>query len=437
MLVLVVAFAVLLAATLATVYRRARTHLDEELGARLRAIALGAAHAVELAGAERDTLTAGDLALGVVPLLVATRDENDLSNVLVTTADGTTLVDLAEHARPGEPNPLLELDFAAVTLARNGVAAATSLYRAGDVFMKSAYAPVFDRDGDVVALVGVEAGAAFFDDLRDLRRAIGLVALTSLAGVVLLGGVVVRRTRSLERARAAAWRNEHLAGMGRMVANVAHEIRNPLSIIRTAASRMKRTGEADPELLDDIVSEVDDLNRILTGYLEFARGEGAVQREPVAARRAVERSVAAVAHEASARGVRVEVDVDADLTMDVDERRVRQALINVILNAVQVSPRDGVVRVSARAAGRSVVLEVADDGPGIPPERLSDVTRPFFTTRADGSGLGLSVVDAVVRAHGGRLRIHSEPGRGTRVHMEFPRANIAASPTRESNGCAS
>ncbi len=422
---LVAAFLVVLTAATLAVYRRARTHLDDELGARLRAIALGVAHAVEIArpgATDADSLVDVTLAARVLPVLVATRDENDLANVLLATPDGRTLVDLARHAARGEPDPLLDLDFAAVALARNGVAAATTLYRAGDVFMKSAYAPVFDERGDVVALVGVEAGAGFFDELRDLRHAIGLVSATSMIVVLVLGAVVIRRTRSLERALAAAWRNEQLAGMGRMAANIAHEIRNPLSIIRTAATRMRRTGRVEPELIDDIVTEVDDLNQILTGYLEFARGEESARRETVAARRVVERSIAAAAHEAARRDVRIEPDVEDGVALHVDERRVRQALINVLLNAVQASPPGGIVHVEARRAGRRVRLDVADAGPGIARERLGDVTRPFYTTRADGSGLGLSVVEAVVRAHDGRLIIDSEPGRGTRVTLVLPAA---------------
>ncbi len=414
-----VAFIVLLNGTTFFLYQRARSHLDNELGARLRSTAAGVAHALELAAP--DSIDAGGLSPRLLQTLYLVRDENDLSDVVIMTPDGVTIVDLAGYATAGEINPLVDIDFAAVALARSGVSSHTGLYRAGTIYMKSAYAPVTAPDGSVTGLVGVEAGAAFFNELRGLRRMILAISGASLAVVVVLGFVFFRLSRSLDRAQAAALHNENLAAMGRMVANIAHEVRNPLSIIRTSAARIRRRHGISDEALDYIIEEVDSLNDVLTGYLEFAREPSDARRAPVSAHAVLRRAAEAVRESANERGVRIVPPAGNDATLAGNERRIRQAVLNVLINAVQASNPGDSVRIHLDGNDTSVDIVVQDTGCGIAPEDIPEVTRPFFTRRADGSGLGLNIVETIVREHAGALAIDSRPGEGTTVRLRFPR----------------
>jgi len=413
------AFVILLNGTTFVLYRRAQAHLDHELGARLRAAAAGAAHAMELG--TTDSTGTGEYSPRLLRTLYSVRDENELSNVVVMSPAGITWIDLAGYADPGTTNPLVDIDYSAIALARSGVTSHTGLYRSGAVYMKSAYAPVFDDGGNVVALVGVEAGAAFFDELRGLRRLILVISTTSLGVAGILALVFFRQSRSLDRALAAAFHNENLAAMGRMAANIAHEVRNPLSIIRTSAARIRRRGRIDNEALDYIVEEVDALNEILTGYLDFATNPGSLQNDEASVNEVIQRSIAAATSEAHDRHVNIVEPGGDDLVITGDGRRIRQAVLNVILNAVQATEPGGSVEVTTAASPDGVEINVRDCGCGIAPSDLSEVTRPFFTRRAGGSGLGLNIVDTIVREHNGTLKIDSEPGSGTTVSLRFPR----------------
>lgn len=412
-------FLVVLNITTYALYRRARTHLDEELGQRLRAIATVLAHTVEIT--VPDSLTTASAGANLYEILVPVSSENLLSNIVLLTPDGTTILDLAGYSEPGEHSPFVDLDFGAVALARSGIAAWTDLYRAGDVYMKSAYAPVRSPSGEVAGIVGVEAGAGFFAELRGLSGVIVSISMGSLIVVAVLGIVFFRQSRSLDRAEEAMIRQENLASMGRMVANIAHEIRNPLSIIRASADRLARRHGIDDEALTYITEEVDDLDRILTGYLEFARADGAGERAPQSGLRILRRSLLAAHTEAGERGVTLEEALpEDDVHIMGDANRLRQAVLNVLVNAIQATEGGGSVTVSLGRRGQRAVIEVSDTGHGIDAKDLGRVTDPFYTTRVDGSGLGLSVVRAVVEEHGGSLDIDSTPGSGTRVTMTFP-----------------
>jgi signal transduction histidine kinase len=228
-----VLFLVVLNFTTFTLYRRAKAHLDNQLGARLGAVASGLAHAIE--ATEPDSLSESSLGARLLTMLHLSATEYDLSNVVVLTLEGLTVFDLQEFSKPGEPNPFIDLDFSAVTLARSGIPAYTNLYKSGDVYMKSAYAPILSGEDEVIGILGVEAGASFFDELRELTRAIALLIGISMVAVVAIGWVFYRQTVALDRAQAAVIRKENLATIGRMVASIAHDIRNPLSIINASA----------------------------------------------------------------------------------------------------------------------------------------------------------------------------------------------------------
>lgn len=417
--VFLAAFSALLVFSNFTLYRRARAHLDAQLGERLRAIATSVAHDIE--DARPDSLTAAAIDPLLYERLLTIRGEQQLSNIVVVADDGRTAVDLAGYSEPGDENPFIQMDESAVALARAGVPAYTSLYRTGDVYLKSAYAPVHSALESVVGIVGVEAGASFFAQLRELRDLIVLISLGNASVVILLGFLFYRRTRSLERAHEAMVEQENLATLGRMVATIAHEIRNPLSVIRASAERIRRRREIDDEALDYITDEVDGLDRVLTGYLQFARSQPG-EFAAVSAAQVLRRALVAVEADTEAKRITVHLDSAGDVTIHGDERRVRQALLNILLNAVQATPEGGAIRVALGSSGGRTEISVTDSGAGIDPAVLKDVTRPFYTTRVDGSGLGLTVVQSVMDEHGGALIIQPAAEGGTRVSLSFPPA---------------
>jgi signal transduction histidine kinase len=218
---------------------------------------------------------------------------------------------------------------------------------------------------------------------------------------------------------------ENLATLGRMVATIAHEIRNPLSIIRGSAERIRKKHQLEDPAIDYITEEVDELDRILTGYLQFAQSKPA-DRVPMPLAPVLRRTVAAVEDEARDRGIELRVSDETELGVRGDERRIRQALLNVVLNAVQAAPDAGRVTVRTLRDGNHAVVEVTDDGPGVDPAIRAQIARPFFSTRVDGSGLGLAVVQSVMEEHRGTFTIEPGTAGGTRVRLAFPLEPVAA-----------
>jgi len=415
---LTAAFLVVFNASTYILYRRARSYLEATLGERLKSIAVTAARALEERGSEFLASSGADRAFGYLQQVAA---ENLLSNAVLLDAQGRTLIDLSNLSEPGSTSPLLDLDYSAVSLARAGFAASTRLYRSGEEYLKSAYAPIHDEQGEVAGILGVEAGAGFFDVLGELRRAIVLVDASSLVVILLVGVLFYRQSRSLDRAMETLLRSENLSSMGRMVAGIAHEIRNPLGIIKTAAERLVSKYGDQEETLTYISEEVDRLDRILTGYLTFARAERR-PHEPLRPTRIVERALRILEPELTERRITVTRDFgDAEVEILGDPNRVQQALLNLLLNASQAVEEGGHIKVTVSPRGDSVVIAVADDGCGMDAKALREATKPFFTTKSGGSGLGLAIVADIMEEHRGALEIKSRPGGGTTVTLTFPR----------------
>jgi len=223
---------------------------------------------------------------------------------------------------------------------------------------------------------------------------------------------------------------EKLAAVGRLTAGLSHEIRNPLNAAGLQLSVLERRVRKLPDssqgaLLEPLVLVRDEIRRLeqtLQDFLLFSR-----PRELTRARVPLEPLLRTVADllsgDADARAVALAVDVSPPaLEARGDEPALRQVLLNLILNALDVSPRGSTVTLQGRASDDGVKLVVADEGPGIPPEVSDRLFEPFFTTKPNGTGLGLAIVHTLVDQQGGL--VWAERGRktGAAFHIQLPRA---------------
>jgi signal transduction histidine kinase len=220
-------------------------------------------------------------------------------------------------------------------------------------------------------------------------------------------------------------KSERLTAAGELAASLAHEIRNPLASIRGAAGILARRQAPEAsreECLDILMLESQRLNKLLTNFLDFARPR--LPRfqltEPVSVIHAV---VALARHADILQDVGLRQDMPDRLPeIELDAEQIKQVLLNLILNAVQATDGHGTVTLRASVIPGRLCVEVADQGPGIPPENMERIFDPFFTTKETGTGLGLAVVANIVAQHGGTLNCISN-GReikGTTFRMELP-----------------
>jgi len=265
------------------------------------------------------------------------------------------------------------------------------------------------------------------------RRALLSLAASSL-GLLLVGGtgmhLVFRaqarhhaRVRALERALA---RQERLAALGHLAAGVAHEVRNPLNAVGIGIQRLQ--GEFSPvegeeefrRLCTLMRGEVARLNTIVQDFLQLARAP-ALQPEPVAVAVLLSEVVSLMEGEASAHAVHLTLRVPEGLpSLVADRQQLKQALINLLLNAIQAAPAGGSVQVTAEAERETLWLAIIDSGSGIAPELMDRIFDPYFTTKPDGTGLGLPIALRIIQAHGGTLDISSAPGRGATATIHLP-----------------
>ncbi len=250
------------------------------------------------------------------------------------------------------------------------------------------------------------------------------------------------RERELLGQRERLLRSERLAAIGRVSAQITHEIRNPLSSIGLNAELLQdalteATFEAPSRraealaLLDAMAREIDRLTEISEEYLSFVRPpRPGATRDAVDLGELAEDLLSFLSPELSAANVQVDLQLAPDLPRVVgDEGQLRQALRNLVRNAREaMAPRGGKLTVRARPApdGRSVLLDVADQGPGVAPEALAHLFDPFFSTKAQGTGLGLALTQQIAADHGGSLSCQSPPGGGATFTMTLPAADEAA-----------
>ncbi|MDB4967226.1 MAG: integral rane sensor signal transduction histidine kinase [Myxococcales bacterium] len=222
-------------------------------------------------------------------------------------------------------------------------------------------------------------------------------------------------------------RSERLAAVGKIAAQITHEVRNPLSSIGLNAEMLEEETEGEAKkLARAIVKEVDRLTEITEQYLRFARlPRPKLEREDLGT--IVSSLLSFLRQELEGRGVRVEAHVDPSLPqVAADEHQLRQALLNLLRNAADAMVDGGQLTMTARQVDeRTVELIISDTGEGITPEDLPKIFDPFFSTKEGGTGLGLALTQQIIVEHGGKIEVSSEPGRGTTFIVSL----VAAQPS--------
>jgi two-component system sensor histidine kinase PilS (NtrC family) len=216
---------------------------------------------------------------------------------------------------------------------------------------------------------------------------------------------------------------DRLATLGRMAANIAHEIRNPLAsmtgAIEALAANVAALDERD-RLAQIVLRESDRLNDIIKSFLEYAR-PAPLALDTVDVVETLDEILVLLEHRAtSGKSVKIVREFPASLSWRLDPQQFRQAVWNLCLNAVEAMPESGELRMGADAQRDRLEVWVADTGDGIAPAELSHVFEPFFSTKPSGSGLGLALVHRIVQDHGGEVDVRTSAGMGTTFTLTFP-----------------
>ena len=275
--------------------------------------------------------------------------------------------------------------------------------------------------------------------LKDLDRVVGytLSQVKDDQGAAIGAVMFFKDLTQVEQLEERERLRDRLASLGEMAAGIAHELKNPLAGIEVMAGLLRRqvaaTGDAQ-SLLADIISEAKLANAIVVEMLEFVRPVR-LQMERTNLAGVLHQAVTLAESKVPRRDVQVKVDIEAGLpAIEGDNHQLAQVFTNLLANAFEALDGRGHITITAvsgtidedpalaglPAPTPTVVIDVADDGPGIPASATDKIFDPFFTTKAQGSGLGLAIVRKIIDAHDGRIDVSSTLGQGTRFRVTIP-----------------
>lgn len=231
------------------------------------------------------------------------------------------------------------------------------------------------------------------------------------------------------------YRTDRLAMMGQLAAGAAHEIRNPLTSIRSTIQYLKKDiqDQEKREMAEGLIMEVDRINEIIQGLLSFAK-PSELELEMINLNELLEQSVKLITNTAAKKQIEINCRFLPEKTrIHADPGQLKQVFLNILINAIQAIENKGEIDIelvnntsssiysSGRTAGASIIFK--DNGKGIPPENQEKIFDPFFTTKQDGTGLGLSISYGIINKHGGDISIESTLGKGTKVIVKLPLKN--------------
>ena len=236
-------------------------------------------------------------------------------------------------------------------------------------------------------------------------------------------GIIQRRAMERLRLKERLAHAERLSALGEMAAGISHEIRNPLGIIRSSAELLKKKiAKIDPQntFPDIIVEEANRLNSIVTDFINYAKPRNPIMA-PCRIEEIIDKNLTFLEAQYKERGHVIKKNYQDSLPeIMADSAMLYQSFLNILINAMQSMPDGGRILVEVSSNDHRVTVHFDDEGQGIPPENMNKIWDPFFTTKEQGTGLGLGIVKNIVESHGGSVQIVNRPVRGARVSIELP-----------------
>jgi len=275
-------------------------------------------------------------------------------------------------------------------------------------------------------------------DIAELHRiltwsAVVLLAMGAALAALIYRGIIAPLIEKLRRSHLIIERQEKLSSLGVLAAGIAHEIRNPLTSIKVRLFTQQQLLTKGSEESEDnvfLAGEISRLEKIVNDFLAFARPSDP-EFVVMKATQPLRELLPLLQPSLRTSNVQLREDFLSDPHIRADAAQLKQVLINLVKNAAEAMPDGGIVilrtRTERRGLGRRavnvVILEVADNGPGIPPEVAKRLFDPFFTTKASGTGLGLSIAARILEKHGGTLEYSTQLNRGTIFRIVLPIAH--------------
>jgi signal transduction histidine kinase len=346
------------------------------------------------------------------------KERNNLQDIYILSPTLEILVDLLpdyQNSELSERSP----DKKLVRKALDGETTTGDLQTLGDQKFLTAMTPLIDSDNMITGILIVEVRAEFFEMLDQFDRG---VLIFSFLNAILILGVAYFLFRSIKRVfmlQNLVKNQEHLVRLGEMAASVAHELRNPLGIMKGANSLIqKKYGSKNDELFTYIPAELNRLNKLIEDFLAFARSRD-VSMQPVNLKELMTKLQVGFSEY---NNIKFDLKFSEDFPLlNTDGDTLEQILLNIIKNSVQACLQKGKIDIKCEQIPKNwIKIHITDDGSGIPVENIDRIFDPFFTTRDEGSGLGLAISKRLTDQLNGEIFVTSTSGEGTTVTISLP-----------------
>jgi signal transduction histidine kinase len=406
-------------------YLTIRETFDDELGNRLIYIANTATLFIN--GNIIAQIKSGDESkpefLAIQSQLTKLKNLNSLREIFIIDRNLNTLVDANTTVSTGYRNRLLEIDASEIEAALTGSPQASVLYSLKHDYYKRGYAPIRNHANQVVAVLGIEAGAHFSRTIIRIRNGLIIMGLISLM-------LIIATITTMNRLYTTLWKFEEqilsadkFRAVGQLAAGVAHEIRNPLGITRGTAELLKDELDNKEQALNrvnDIIAEVDRMNLIITNFLDFSRF-APLQVTEHNIHDLIEKTLQLCQYQLEQAQIKCIKEFAPDLpNINVDGQQLLQVFLNIILNARDAMSNGGMLTISTGLMKNLIYIKIHDTGIGISPSQQSHLFEPFYSTKKEGMGLGLTISKRIIEDHRGKIEINSERNQGTTVRISLP-----------------
>ncbi len=396
--------------------------------------------------------------------------DSSISSVVIEFAERSRLSSIVILDRSGmilfhtdDPDQILEFwpyDQPWVKLALDGQTSSPPAYPVDNLMFKRFYIPmkmipnVLPGDlstsssnledkppgsEDVNALICLVAGRDYLGEIKHLTRSVHRTAFILTLLLALIGYLIYRIMQQQRKVERQASEADRLASLGTLAAGFAHELRNPLGIIRAFIEDLEHSlrnhqkPEGSIDLCGDIIEETDRMNHLISQFLEYShdnrRGSNACVLESIRSVRVI------LSPTAEKKGVQIDIqchipnETPQDCRASINPDSLKQVILNLLMNAIEMSGRETRILCNIGATTRQVTIAIRDEGPGIPPGNAKHIFEPFYSTRPGGSGLGLAVCRRIVQDYGGTLNLDTSYKLGALFVIRLPRTKGRADPS--------
>lgn len=343
---------------------------------------------------------------------------NQLQSILIVSPDDEILV--------SAPEILTDQRFIdlptnqAYKAALNGKSSVSDIQNyAGEMFL-SAFSPIQNIDGFVVAVLIIEAKANYFHIINNLRNRLLIFSLINSILIIVIAIFLSRMIKKSIQYQAEIKEKERLVQLGTMAATVAHELRNPLNIIEATNDIIqKKYSNDEDEVFSFIPDEIKRLSVLIDNFLKFARNpELKIETKPISD--LIDRIKLNLPDQDAARLKIITNDLNE---INTDHSQLEQALVNLINNALEAGNKDEDIKLTFESVKKKgIKISIEDQGIGIPHEMMQKVFDPFFTTKEKGTGLGLAITKRIIERLKGDVQIRSTEGKGTKIEFIIPKS---------------